>query len=48
MGSGIRVIVRNERYRGIFWWNASEWAEMERRVVVVLGLRQIDDDAEVK
>src|SRR6185437_5461524 len=25
MGSGIRVIVRNERYRGVVHWNASEW-----------------------
>jgi hypothetical protein len=25
MGSGIRVIVRNERYRGVLHWNASEW-----------------------
>lgn len=25
MGSGIRVIVRNERYRGVLHWNLSEW-----------------------
>jgi len=25
MGSGIRVILRNERYRGVVHWNASEW-----------------------
>jgi site-specific DNA recombinase len=25
MGSGIRVIVRNERYRGVVHWNTSEW-----------------------
>lgn len=25
MGSAIRVIVRNERYRGIVHWNTSEW-----------------------
>ena len=25
MGSGIRVILRNERYRGTVHWNASEW-----------------------
>ncbi|HEY0942515.1 MAG TPA: recombinase family protein [Steroidobacter sp.] len=25
MGSGIRVILRNERYRGVVHWNTSEW-----------------------
>ena len=25
MGSGVRVILRNERYRGVVHWNASEW-----------------------
>ncbi len=25
MGSGVRAILRNERYRGIVQWNASEW-----------------------
>jgi hypothetical protein len=25
MGSGIRVIRRNERYRGVVHWNTSEW-----------------------
>ena len=25
MGSGIRVIARNERYRGVVHWNTSEW-----------------------
>jgi site-specific DNA recombinase len=25
MGSAIRVIVRNERYRGVIHWNTSEW-----------------------
>ena len=25
MGSGIRVILRNERYRGVIHWNTSEW-----------------------
>jgi site-specific DNA recombinase len=25
MGSGIRAILRNERYRGVVHWNASEW-----------------------
>jgi hypothetical protein len=25
MGSGVRVIVRNERYRGLIHWNTSEW-----------------------
>ena len=25
MGSGVRVILRNERYRGVVCWNASEW-----------------------
>lgn len=25
MGSAIRVMVRNERYRGVVHWNASEW-----------------------
>ena len=25
MGSGIRVIIRNERYRGVVHWNTSEW-----------------------
>jgi hypothetical protein len=25
MGSGVRVILRNERYRGIVHWNTSEW-----------------------
>jgi site-specific DNA recombinase len=25
MGSAIRVIVRNERYRGVVHWNTSEW-----------------------
>ena len=25
MGSGVRVIVRNERYRGAIHWNLSEW-----------------------
>lgn len=25
MGSGIRVMVRNERYRGVVHWNTSEW-----------------------
>ena len=27
MGSGIRVILRNERYRGVVCWNASEWVK---------------------
>jgi site-specific DNA recombinase len=25
MGSGVRVILRNERYRGVVHWNVSEW-----------------------
>ena len=25
MGSGVRVILRNERYRGVVHWNCSEW-----------------------
>jgi site-specific DNA recombinase len=25
MASGVRVILRNERYRGVIHWNASEW-----------------------
>ncbi len=25
MGSGIRVLLRNERYRGVVHWNTSEW-----------------------
>jgi site-specific DNA recombinase len=25
MGSGVRVILRNERYRGVVHWNTSEW-----------------------
>jgi site-specific DNA recombinase len=25
MGSGIRIILRNERYRGVVHWNTSEW-----------------------
>ena len=25
MGSEVRVILRNERYRGVVCWNASEW-----------------------
>jgi hypothetical protein len=25
MGSGVRAILRNERYRGVVQWNASEW-----------------------
>ena len=27
MGSGVRVILRNERYRGVICWNASEWVK---------------------
>ena len=25
MGSGIRIILRDERYRGVVYWNTSEW-----------------------
>jgi site-specific DNA recombinase len=25
LGSGVRVILRNERYRGVVHWNTSEW-----------------------
>ena len=27
MGSGVRVILKNERYRGVVCWNASEWVK---------------------
>jgi hypothetical protein len=48
MGSGVRVILHNERHRGVVQWNTSEWRKdpdlmiLIRAIVESKKLRQIE------